>query len=37
MANVGRGRMLSQSPPVTVHFQFIAFIAPPFTHVEPSI
>ncbi len=25
MANVGCGRMLSQSPPMTVHFQFFVF------------
>src|SRR5689334_1376465 len=36
-ANVGCGRMLSQSPPVTVHFQLVAFVAPPLTHDEPSI
>src|SRR5579859_502249 len=35
-ANVGCGRMLSQSPPVTVHFQLLAFATPPFTHGEPS-
>src|SRR4051794_4702481 len=36
-ANVGCGRMLSQSPPVTVHFQFLAFVAPPLTQPDPSI
>src|SRR5262249_25570320 len=35
--NVGCGRMLSQSPPVTVHFQLLAFAGPPLTHGEPSI
>src|SRR5262245_32083464 len=36
-ANVGCGKMLSQSPPVTVHFQFLAFAAPPFTQLAPSM
>src|SRR5260221_6763417 len=38
MAKVGCGRMLSQSPPRTVHFQPVACAAWPFTiQVVPSI
>ena len=36
-AKVGCGRTLSQSPPMTVHFQPVVFvICPPPTHAEPS-